>query len=81
LVAVNISWKGDGYTPGDTWELYVGKDNHVEHFVYHCGEAKMPSLLHVTWASHKKTRRQVVCCFCHGSGVVIRPVCEKCTST
>jgi len=26
-----------GYTPGDTWELYVGSDNRVEEFVYHRG--------------------------------------------
>ena len=32
-----------GYTPGDTWDLYVGKDNRVEYFVYHRGGAKQPS--------------------------------------
>jgi len=34
LVAVKYPDEG-GYTPGDTWELYVGKDNRVEQFVYH----------------------------------------------
>ena len=38
LVAVKYPNEG-GYTPGDTWELYVGKGNRVEQFVYHRGTA------------------------------------------
>ncbi len=34
LVAVRYPNDG-GYTPGDTWKLYVGKDKRVEQFVYH----------------------------------------------
>ena len=31
-----IKYPADGgYTPGDTWDLYVGKDNRVVYFVYH----------------------------------------------
>ncbi len=43
-----------GYTPGDTWDLYVGKDNHVEYFVYHRGGAKPPSRVLATWTGYKK---------------------------
>ncbi|HXY52892.1 MAG TPA: hypothetical protein VEI01_25830 [Terriglobales bacterium] len=43
-----------GYTPGDTWELYVGKDNRVEQFVYHRGGPKKPSLVTATWTGYKK---------------------------
>ena len=43
-----------GYTPGDTWELYVGKDNRVEQFVYHRGGPKKPSVVVVTWEGFKK---------------------------
>ena len=43
-----------GYTPGDTWELYVGKDNRVEEFVYHRGGDKKPSVVIATWAAYKK---------------------------
>ena len=39
LVAVKYPAEGGGYTPGDTWELYVGKDNRVEYLVYHRGNA------------------------------------------
>jgi hypothetical protein len=38
-VAVKYPAELGGYTPGDTWELYVGKNNHVEQFVYHRGMA------------------------------------------
>jgi len=43
-----------GYTPGDTWELYVGKDNRVEQFAYHRGGPKKPGLVIATWAGYKK---------------------------
>jgi hypothetical protein len=54
LVAVKYPAEVGGYTPGDTWELYVGKDNRVEYLVYHRGGAKKPSLLFVTWGGQKK---------------------------
>jgi hypothetical protein len=53
LVAVKYPNEG-GYTPGDTWELYVGKDNRVEQFVYHRGGPKKPSVVIATWAGYKK---------------------------
>ncbi|HEX7284889.1 MAG TPA: hypothetical protein VF532_01835 [Candidatus Angelobacter sp.] len=43
-----------GYTPGDTWELFVGKDNRVEQMAYHRGGPVKPSLVIVTWAGYKK---------------------------
>jgi hypothetical protein len=43
-----------GYTPGDTWELYVGSDNRVEEFAYHRGGAKKPSVVMATWTGYKK---------------------------
>jgi len=43
-----------GYTPGDTWDLYIGKDNRVVYFVYHRGGAKPPSCVFATWAGYKK---------------------------
>lgn len=52
LVAVKYPNEG-GYTPGDTWELYVGKDHRVEQFVYHRGGPKKPSLVITTWAGYK----------------------------
>ena len=54
LVAVKYPAEAGGYTPGDTWELYVGKDGRVEYLVYHRGGPKKPSLLFATWAGQKK---------------------------
>ena len=54
LVAVKYPAEGGGYTPGDTWELYVGKDNRVEQFAYHRGGPKKPSLVIATWVGYKK---------------------------
>jgi hypothetical protein len=53
LVAVKYPNEG-GYTPGDTWELYVGNGNRVEQFVYHRGGPKKPSLVIATWAGYEK---------------------------
>ena len=43
-----------GYTPGDTWDLYVGKDNRVEQLAYHRGGPKKPSVVIATWEGYKK---------------------------
>jgi len=43
-----------GYTPGDTWELYVGDDKRVEQFLYRRGGPKKPSVVIATWADYKK---------------------------
>jgi hypothetical protein len=43
-----------GYTPGDIWDLYIGKDNRVVYFVYHRGGSKPPSRVFATWAGYKK---------------------------
>ncbi len=43
-----------GYTPGDTWDLYVGSDNRVEEFVYHRGGPVKPSVVAAAWAGYKR---------------------------
>jgi hypothetical protein len=45
---------GGGYTPGDTWELYVGKDGRIQFLVFHHGGTAKPSLVTATWADYKK---------------------------
>jgi hypothetical protein len=54
LVSVKYPAEGGGYTPGDTWDLYVGKDNRVQALVYHRGGPKKPSLVTASWAGYKK---------------------------
>ena len=52
---VEVKYPADGgYTPGDTWDLYVNKDNLIEQFVYHRGGPKKPSTVIATWESYKK---------------------------
>jgi hypothetical protein len=43
-----------GYTPGDTWELYVGADNRIKEFIYHRGGSEKPSVVVTTWGDYKK---------------------------
>jgi len=53
-VVVKYPMEAGGYTPGDTWELYVGANNRVEQMVYHRGGPKPPQLVTASWAGYKK---------------------------
>jgi len=53
-VVVKYPPEAGGYTPGDTWELYVGKDNRVEQMVYHRGGPQKPSVVIASWTGYKK---------------------------
>jgi len=53
-VVVKYPSEGGGYTPGDTWELYVGSEDRVEEFIYHRGGPKKPSVVIATWTGYKK---------------------------
>ena len=66
LVAVKYPAEG-GYTPGDTWELYVGNDNRVEQFVYHRGGPKKPSIVSATWEGYKKAGPLLISTDHHGT--------------
>jgi hypothetical protein len=54
LVSVKYPAEAGGYTPGDTWDLYVGSDGRVQEFVYHRGGPTKPSNVTTTWAGYKK---------------------------
>jgi hypothetical protein len=53
---VVIQYSKAGYTPGDTWDLYLGPDYRIQEMVYHRGDPKstVPGLIKVTWAGYKK---------------------------
>jgi hypothetical protein len=53
LVSVKYTSEG-GYTPGDTWNLYVDKDNRVEQLLFQHGGTKKPSVVIATWEGYKK---------------------------
>jgi len=65
---VSVKYPADGgYTPGDTWELYVDKDNRVEQFVYRRGGAKKPSVVVATWEAYKKAGPLLISTDHHGT--------------
>jgi len=43
-----------GYTPGDTWEVYVGSDNRIQYMVFHHGGTVKPNLAKLNWEGYKK---------------------------
>ncbi|HUL33457.1 MAG TPA: hypothetical protein VL128_06215 [Candidatus Eisenbacteria bacterium] len=53
LVSIKYHAELGGYTPGDTWNLYLGPDGRVVQFVYQRGGAKKPSNVTTTWAGYK----------------------------
>jgi hypothetical protein len=53
-VVVKFPPEAGAYSPGDTWELYVGSDNRVEAFVYHRGGPLKPSVVIANWAGYQK---------------------------
>jgi len=54
LVSVKYPAEVGGYTPGDRWDLYIGKDHRVQAMVYHRGGDRKPSLVTATWTGYKK---------------------------
>jgi hypothetical protein len=54
LVSVKYPAEGGGYNPGDTWNLYVGKDNRVEYLVFHHGGNAKPAVVTASWTGYKK---------------------------
>jgi len=54
LVSVKYPPEAGGFTPGDTWDLYVGKDHRVQALVFHHGGNAKPSLVVASWTGYKK---------------------------
>jgi hypothetical protein len=54
LVSVKYPPSAGGYTPGDTWELYIGKNYRVRDLVFQHGGNAKPHLVIVTWAGYEK---------------------------
>ncbi|HEX4542273.1 MAG TPA: hypothetical protein VH114_03820 [Candidatus Acidoferrum sp.] len=53
-VVVSYPAEVGGYTPGDTWTLFVGPDKRVKEFIYHRGGDKKPTVVTTTWAGYVK---------------------------
>lgn len=66
-VVVKYPQEAGGYTPGDTWELYVGPDNRVKEFIYRRGGPKKPSVVIATWAGYRKAGPLLISTDHHGT--------------
>lgn len=67
---VSVKYPSDGgYTPGDTWDLYVGPDNRVKQMLFrHGAGAKAPiKVTTVTWAGYKKAGPLLISTGHHGT--------------
>lgn len=64
---VVVKYASGGYTPGDTWELFVGPDHRVKEFIYHRGGPKKPSLVIATWEGYKKAGPLLISTEHHGT--------------
>jgi hypothetical protein len=56
-----------GYTPGDTWELYVGTDSRIQYMVFHHGGTTKPNLVKVTWEAYKRAGPLLISTDHHGT--------------
>jgi hypothetical protein len=54
LITVKYHPSLGGYTPGDTWNLYIGKDNRIDQLLFLHGGTKKPSEVKATWEGYKK---------------------------
>ena len=64
---VSVKYAGGGYTPGDTWDLYLGPDNRVKEMFYHRGGSTKPSAVIVTWEGYKKAGPLLISTQHHGT--------------
>src|SRR5215468_10905559 len=53
-LVVKYPAEAGGYTPGDTWELFIGPDKRVREFIYRRGGATKPSIVIASWTDYKK---------------------------
>jgi hypothetical protein len=53
-VVVKFPPEAGAYSPGDTWELYVGSDDRVEAFIFHRGGPLKPSVAIATWTGYQQ---------------------------
>ena len=52
---VVVQYPSDGgFTPGDTWSLFVGPDNRIQELAFKHGGAAKPGVVVATWEKYKK---------------------------
>jgi hypothetical protein len=48
-----VTYPSEGYSPGDTWELFVGTDNRIREWTYHHGGSAKPTVV-ASWEDYKR---------------------------
>jgi hypothetical protein len=64
---ISVKYSDGGYSPGDTWDLYVDADYKVQEMVFHRGGTAKPALVTVIWAEYKKAGPLLVAVDHHGT--------------
>ena len=64
-----VKYASSGYSPGDTWELYVGADKRVKEMTYHRAGAVpgLPNVVNATWEGYKKAGPLLISTEHHGT--------------
>src|SRR5260370_22844554 len=62
--------EGGGYTPGDTWEMYVGPDNLIQQLLWRRGAGKpiIVNMVIAKWLDYKKVGPLLVSLDHRGTG-------------
>ena len=65
-----VKYASAGYSPGDTWELYVGADKRVEEMTYHRAVPVpgLPNVVNATWEGYQKAGPLLISTDHHGTG-------------
>jgi len=69
-VVVKYPSEVGGYTPGDTWEMYVGPDNRIQQITWRLGPGakNIVSLVNAKWLDYKKAGPLLVALDHRGTG-------------
>jgi hypothetical protein len=69
-VVVKYPSEVGGYTPGDTWEVYVGPDNRIQQMTWRLGPGakNIVSLVNAKWLNYKKAGPLLVALDRRGTG-------------
>jgi hypothetical protein len=69
-VVVTYAAEGGGYTPGDTWEMYVGPDNRVQQMTWRLGPGahSIVNVVNAKWLDYRKAGPIVVSLDHRGTG-------------
>jgi len=70
---VVVTYPSAGYSPGDTWELFVGTDNRIQEWVYHHGGSAKPTGVW-SWEDYKRAGPLLVSLNHRGRGMDGKPL-------